>query len=262
MKPIGSYLVCLCAAVFLSPAQEPSSTQPQNFEVASVKPMATREVNGVAVYPGGRVALRGSTLQWLIQVAYHVHSFQVSGGPEWTRNDRYDIDAKPPASSKSSQLMPSNRRMPASEEQRQMLQSLLAERFQLKCHREVRNARVYLLMRTTRELRLLEPKDKNTYPGIGGLRGGGITTDGMTGQNLSMADLAWMVSPYFGRPVLDRTGVAGRYDFRSEYDPGGDRPDAITVILSSLKGIGLKLQSSGGSVETIVIDHAAKPTAN
>ena len=143
-----------------------------------------------------------------------------------------------------------------------MLQSLLVERLQLKYHRETREGPVYLLVKGNKALKLVDSKDKNVYPWAGGIRGGMIMGDGLAGINESMEDLAKRLSPYLGRPVLDRTGLSGSFDFRSEYSSDNVRPDVITMILASVQDIGLKLEASKGPVDGIVIEHAEKPSAN
>jgi len=143
-----------------------------------------------------------------------------------------------------------------------MLQALLVERFGLKFHRESREGPVFLLLRGSRALKLVDAKDKQAYPWSGGLGGGGITGDGMAGTNESMEDLAKRLSPYFDRPVLNRTGISGSFDFRYEYSPAEARPDINAVILESLQELGLKLSASKAPVDAIVIDHAEKPSAN
>ncbi|HLW76602.1 MAG TPA: TIGR03435 family protein [Bryobacteraceae bacterium] len=239
------------------------SAQPAaEFEVATVKPAVTREINGFYTYPGGRIVAHGCTLHYLMEVAFGVQAFQVTGGPGWIEDDRFDVEAKPPASSRSAKSMPPYPKVPPNEEQRQMLEWLLVQRFGLKFHREDREGQAYFLIKGKNALKLTDSKDKNAYPWAGGLQGGGITGDGLAGTNESMADLAKRLRPYMGRPVLDRTGIEGAYDFRYEYRGGDEQPDAITVILASLQGIGLKLEPGKGPVETIVIDRASKPSAN
>ena len=177
--------------------------------------------------------------------------------------DPFDIEAKPPASSKSSKANPANPKTPLNEEQRQMLQSLLADRFQLRFHRETREGPVYLLVRGNRELKLREPKNKDEYSWAGSVAGGAISGDGLAGINISMAQLAARLSGYMGRPVLDQTGLQGSFDFKYEYL--SDNPDYVHVIpsiLTSIEGIGLKLKASTGPVETIVIDHTERPLTN
>ena len=258
-----SLFVILAVASF-SRAQQPSGGPTAQFEVASVKPStpATGELGGVHTYPGGRVAFRGCTLQYLIEQAFDLQPFQVSGGPGWMQAERYDIDAKPPASSTSGKSMPANTKTPPNEEQRQMLQSLLVERFGLKYHRETREGPVYLLLKGNKASKLVDSKDKNAYPWAGGIRGGMITGDGLAGINESMQDLAKRLSPYLGRPVLDRTGISGSFDFRSEYSSDDVRPDVIAMILASVQDLGLKLAASKGPVDALVIEHAERPSAN
>ncbi|HEY3453998.1 MAG TPA: TIGR03435 family protein [Bryobacteraceae bacterium] len=262
MTKIATYLFLMCAAASFSLSEQPSGSATPAFEVASVKRSTTRELGGVYTYPGGRVAFHGCTLHYLIEQAFKVQPFQVSGGPGWMQDERYDIEAKPSASSKSSTSMPPYPKAPPNEEQRQMLQSLLIERFQLKYHRETREGPVYLLVKGNKALKLADSKDKNAYPWAGGLGGGGIMGDGLAGINESMEDLAKRLGRYLGRPVLDRTGLSGSFDFRTEYSAGDVRPDVITMILVCVQDIGLKLKASRGPVDIIVIEAAEKPSAN
>ena len=143
-----------------------------------------------------------------------------------------------------------------------MLQSLLIERFGLKFHRETREGPMYLLAKGSKPLKLEEPKDKNAYPWAGSLGGGAIMGDGLAGSNESMGDLARRLSRYLRRPVLDRTELSGSYDFRVEYRSGEERPDIISMILTCVQNLGLKLEASKGPIETIVIEHAEKPSPN
>lgn len=246
-------------------AQAQARTVPAHapaFEVASIKPWQQRlEIGGIHVYPGGRIEFRGCTVHYLIESAFNLQDFQVSGGAAWIQNDRYDIDAKPPASSKSSQYMPPYQKAPMLEEQRQMLQSLLAERFQFKYHRETREGPVYLLVKGNKPLKMTDSKDKGEFPWAG-FRGGPRFPAGIVGINESMEDLASRLAVPLGRLVLDRTGITGSFDFRAEYAPDDLRPDIVGIILTSVQDLGLKLEPSRGPVETIMIDHIEKPSAN
>ena len=146
-----------------------------------------------------------------------------------------------------------------------MLQALLADRFQLKYHREIKEGPVYVLLKGNNKLQLQDPKNKDDFPWVGNSNGGGaIFGNGIAGMNISMPLLATRLSRYMGRPVLDQTGLEGSFDFKFEYPlPSDDqRPDVITSIITSIQGIGLKLQAAKGPVETIVIDQAEKPSAN
>lgn len=143
-----------------------------------------------------------------------------------------------------------------------MLQALLVDRFHLKYTMESKEGPVYLLVKTNRELKLTEAKDKNDYPWAGSVGGGGISGDGLAGINVTMSQLAERLSPYMGRPVIDRTGLAAAYDFKFEYH-GDDRTnDLISTILTSVQALGLKLETGKGPVKTLVIQSVEKPTMN
>jgi hypothetical protein len=102
-----------------------------SFEVASVKPYDINSGShmGIYTYPGGRVVAGYCTVKMLMECAFDVQPFQVSGGPEWINHIKYDINAIPPSSSPASKLNPPNPKVQPNEEQRQMLQSLLMDRF-------------------------------------------------------------------------------------------------------------------------------------
>jgi uncharacterized protein (TIGR03435 family) len=248
-------LIAACASCILAAQVE--------FEVASVKPTNPRGgMVGCLTYPGGRVFCGASTLGMLLEVAFHVQRFQISGGPDWINAARYDIDARPSASSKSANANPSSIKNPPNDEQLQMLQALLEDRFQLKFHRSVKPGPVYLLVMGNKKLKLVDAKDKNEFSWVGSPQGGAISGDGIAGTNISMPLLAERLSGYLKRPVLDNTGLTGSFDFRIDAPPSGEDPDVTTSILDCLHALGLELKAAKAPVETIFIDHAAKPTEN
>lgn len=248
-------------------SQRAQPTMPE-FEVASVRPSSPnqREMNGLYTYPGGGVRCNGCALEYVIMNAFDVQQFQISGGPAWmdlVSGDPFDIEAKPPESSPSARSTPTSSNSAPNEEQRQMLQSLLAVRFQLKFHREIKEGTGYILSRGTGQLKLTPPKDKSAFPWAGGISGGWFG-GGIRGENISMPQLAARLSRFLKRPVLDQTGLEGSFDF--EYRLGGDDndndADIPSFLLMSMKGIGLMLKPGHGTVETIVIDHVEKPSTN
>ncbi len=257
-----NYGAAICAVAALSLGQQIPATDSPQFEVASVKPTQSRAIGGASTYPGGRVAFRGCTFVYLVQLAFDIQEFQVLGATDWMQTERYDIDATVPPTSQSRHSMPPYAKAPMNEEQRRMLQSLLAERFRLRSHRETREGPVYLLVRNGRPLKLADAKDKSAYPWSGSLHGGMITGDGLAGSNESVPDLAWRLSRCLDRPVLNRTELPGSYDFRAEYSLDDPHPDVIASIFACLHDLGLKLEPSKGPVEKIVIESAEKPSAN
>lgn len=230
--------------------------QPPAFEVASLKPTVhrARAVGAVRTSRGGRVTIEGSPLEHLVEVALDVQRFQVTRGPEWMYIDGFDIEATPPAESRSSLSTLSSDTL--NEEQRQMLLALLAERFQLTFHRETRNGPVYFLTRTTKKLKLQETQNKDALPSISG------PETGISASNASMPFFARRLSRWLDRSVIDHTRLDGAYDFSFEYDSFDPNLDLIGAILDSIRGLGLKLEHGHGPVETIVIDRAERPSGN
>ena len=136
-KRLTVVLALLPAAVF---------AQRVEFEVASIKPSVVQSGQygiGFFSFPGGRVRANMVKLDYLIQIAFNLQPFQISGGPRWIHEDRFDLEAKPPATSKSAHANPRIFKLPPNDEQRQMLQALLKDRFQLKYHRESKDGPVY-----------------------------------------------------------------------------------------------------------------------
>ncbi len=266
---ISAYLFLLLVLLVPANSQEakaPFSQQRAEFEVASVKSSGSSGgMIGWHVYPGGRVVIGHSTLELLVQFAFDVEPFQISGGPAWMRDnhERYEIEARPPSTSVSSKSNPSTPKAPLSDEQREMLQSLLMDRFQLRFHRETRQGPVYLLTLGKKELKLTEVKHESEFEWVGSVKGGGIDGDGLAGKNISMPVMAQRLSRYLQKPVVDQTGLKGYFDFEYKYDNDEEaHPDVVACIATSLQALGLKLKPSQGPVETIVIDHAEKASAN
>lgn len=268
-RMIKSLLTVLVALLFPHAMQSSAQTTLPEFEVASVRPSGPnqREMNGLYTYPGGKVVCKGCRLQYLIMAAFNVQRFQISGGPSWidlVRGAPYDIEAIPPATSQSIHSNPAIPKNPPNDEQREMLQSLLMDRFHLKFHRETQEGPVYKLTRKNKALKLHAPKDKTAYSWAGGIEGGLPDISGLRGTNISMPQLAFRISSWLRRPVLDQTGLLESYDF--EYRTGSDdddpNADLVSSILTSLKGIGLNLKPTRGPVDTILVDHIERPSPN
>jgi uncharacterized protein (TIGR03435 family) len=213
------------------------------FEVVSIKPAPPGVRNmGIGRGPGGGMNAYNVPLKFLITYAYDVRDFQVSGGPGWADSERYDVSAKPESRASQEQL-------------KLMLQTLLADRFKLVLHRETRQLPVYELI-----VGKGGPKLKESAEGASP----SLLTDGksITASKVTMPMFIRLLSQLLGRSVLDKTGLAGNYDFKLEWTPDeaeGDGPSVFTAIQEQL---GLKLDSQKGPVETLVIDHAEKPTEN
>jgi uncharacterized protein (TIGR03435 family) len=112
------------------------------------------------------------------------------------------------------------------------------------------------------------PKDPNPFPWVGGIEGGAISSStGIAGKNIAMPLMAVRLSRYLERPVIDKTGMSGSFDFEyknEEVDANAEvtRDDIVSSILTSVRGIGLKLTPAKAPMETIVIDQVKKPSPN
>jgi uncharacterized protein (TIGR03435 family) len=259
-----------------SRAQSPPAAHTE-FEVASIKPNNSGSNNmGAMAQPGGRFGAQNVPLRFLISTAYSVKDFQIAAeGSSWINTDRYDITAKAPEGIAN-----------GFEPMRPMLQSLLADRFKLVLHRETKELPTYDLVAAKGGLKVSIPKDsscvtpdpKNPRPreqmpfcdrirtGRGLIEAYGIT----------MPRLLAALSDVLGRVVVDKTGFSGIFDGRLEFSPdeaitdatagsraGQPAPTAdlgIPSIFTALQEqLGLKVESTKGPVEVLVVDHVEKP---
>jgi uncharacterized protein (TIGR03435 family) len=252
-------ILCLARAAFPQPA----------FEAATIKPFDTtngvRDA-GVKVYPGGRLVIHALPLKTLITAAYDLGYWQLSGGEEWMGKDVYDVEAKPSPQSGAYSLRHTRYGI-VDERVRLMLQTLLAERFQLKVHRETKTGPVYLLERSGKPL-LLHPTKYTEDRPVFGASGFSGEIEHVGGHwflfDTSVLQLAKFAANYvLHKPVLDQTGLEGSFDYR---DPDAkvnqDNSDFEASFTVFIRDLGLKLTSTKGPVETFVIEHAEKPSAN
>jgi uncharacterized protein (TIGR03435 family) len=246
MKQVALFLVL--AAVTL--AQTPDPEKKAMFEVASVKPSATTDGSLTFDFPaGGRFTARNLTLQMLLRIAYQLEDYQISGGPAWIKSAGFDIQAKGGEGTGE----------PRREQVLQMVQAMLADRFQLAVHRETRELPIYVLV-TGKTGPRLQAADSNV--------GRPKTMLGqMIVQKMSMTTLANILVFDLKRPVKDETGLKGEFAFTLEWTPGlsesddgpASRPSLFTAVQEQL---GLKLESARGPVEIVVVDKAEKPSEN
>ena len=248
------------------------------FQVASVK-LNTANPQHKIVRPqsGGRLMAENAPLLMLIQNAYGVQAYQVVGGPGWINTDGYDIEAKPDGETSTAQMW-------------LMLQSLLAERFKLAVHRETREQPVYTVTSAKGRFNPPAPKDDGcviSQPGAPpqpgtfpcGRVGINMAPSGlqMGGRKALMAEVVRTLAMVMGRPVVDQTGFTGEFDLNLSFAPDestqglpGAGPGAFppsdpskpNIFAALEEQTGLKLTSSKGPVEVLVIDHVERPSAN
>jgi uncharacterized protein (TIGR03435 family) len=307
MKKLVS-VVCLglAAALASGPIVRAQSAAGQAFEVASVKPSNPNPVGPLGGTPMmlpalGRLTATNITLRMLIMGAYQKQPFQIVGGPSWMNSDKFDINARTEDATISTDAMMA------------MLQTLLADRFKLKVHTETREMPIYALM-VSRSDGKLGPKMKISTDdcpdpklqqqklleaiakgGIGALAAlmpkpgeaapcmvaplpsapGSI---GFRASGQPMTILTTLLTQFTGRPVVDKTGLTGLYDFELTLDmqtllqlyqqlginvptPQG-LPEGPSLMTTLQENLGLKLDSQRGPGEVLVIDSAELPTAD
>ncbi|HEY4362415.1 MAG TPA: TIGR03435 family protein [Bryobacteraceae bacterium] len=234
----------------------------QSFEVATIKPTATDWTGGrYMTMKGGQFAAKNYQIRVLLAAAYNLTPAAISGGPAWLDSDHYDIVAKVPGPTK-----------PTPDEEMSMLQQLIGDRLQLTFHREPKEFPVYALSvaRGGPKLRDPGPAPGDPQPLIFTLSPGGAR---LPARDATMTELAAVMGrTALPRPVLDKTGLMGRYDFDLEWTPdetqfGGavppnpesKQPDLFAALQQQL---GLRLEASRGTIDTIVIDKIQRPSEN
>jgi uncharacterized protein (TIGR03435 family) len=241
-------LIGLVCAVAVASAC-PQTLLAPGFDVASIRPSRTARAGGegsgrekISVTPNG-VIIENAGLNFCIQSAYNVKFYQVSG-PDWLISERYDIMAKTERRSSKEQLM-------------EMLQALLAYRFNLRLRRETRVIPVYELAAKARAVRLDRASPDETANRMT------IENGSFVFRRVSLAEFAERLSDLssFDRPVLDRTGMDGLFDITlaSAATAMRNDPDAIFAAVEST---GLRLNPGKAPLEILVVDHAERPAPN
>ncbi len=232
------------------------------FEVATVKP-SKPDAPGIGYRVQGRsFSTLNTTLSNLITFAYGIHARQLTGAPEWVEHDKFDISAKPDGEGQ-----------PNDAQWKMMVQKLLADRFKLTFHKDKKELSVYALTVTKSGPKMTaSTDDPNGLPTLG-FRGLGQ----LAVHNANMSDFAQLMQgAVLDRPVVDQTGIKGRWDFTLNWTPDefqfagmgakppappadAPNPDLFTAIQQQ---IGLKLDSTKAQTEVFVVDKVEKPSEN
>lgn len=241
------------------------------FDVISVKP-AKDAMTRMQFTPDGLRGM-GVTVRFLLYEGYGgINNEQVIGEPTWSNTDGFDIEAKvAPAD------VPTLGKM-TFEQRRTMFQSILADRFKLVVHHETRELPVYVLTVAKGGTKLKESAPDDPASTTPRRRGMMINNGKLTANDAQLSMLVTVLSRSLGRTIIDKTGLAGNYDFTLEWNPDEGSapkpvdgaapaataaPDARPSIFTAVQEqLGLKLESTKAPVDVIVIDHIEKPTEN
>jgi uncharacterized protein (TIGR03435 family) len=277
-----------------SPSTEASPDLPK-YDVATIKPTTASDGRRMFMFTPDGVSLAGVPVQMMLKEAFGLEDDHIIGAPGWTRTNRYDLQAKvaPEDAPKLTALK--------FEQRRAMFLPLLVERFNLKYHHETRELSGYSLVvakggpkMKPSEVPPPTPDAKPPEPGASPKPGdpgaarpqqrrmlrlmgrGHLESEGTNAETL-----ARVLSDQLGRTVVDKTGLTGNYDFTLQWTPDDAPPptpggadggaphndnatDAVgpSLFTAVQEQLGLKLESSKGTADVIVIDHIDLPTEN
>jgi uncharacterized protein (TIGR03435 family) len=280
-------------------AAKTNATGKYEYDVVSIKisgPDVSGGVSGTGYAEDGLTA-HGVRILWLLRNAYGVTKPEIVGGPAWFDDVRFTIDAKldPATSAELQKLSPDQLKIA----RMQMLQEILTDRFGLKLHFETRELPAYFLTVAKGGPKMQEAKPgdagKSNLADINGVRQTDFVTIGCGGQNCSlmgqaasMTTLAEYLSQFAlslsgdnPKPVVDKTGLTGKYDFAVKFSmqatlvaPSGadaaggqpqteaQNPSGPSLFKTLQDGLGLKMEAGKGPVRVMVIDHVEKPSSN
>jgi uncharacterized protein (TIGR03435 family) len=237
---IGTAVLAAAAAFAQAPETRPS------FVVASVKPNTSGSSSSSSHGSKGQIVMDNQSLKRLMERAYNVKAFQVIG-PGWMESDRFDLVAKYPPD--------------ATEEQKTaMLRNLLEERFKLAVHRETKERQGYALVvaKGGFKLKPVEPGPSGTDTNSNGR----VAT--VTATRHTMAQVADFVARRLSETVVDRTDIAGAYDYKFSFtiddqSVDGVEPTGVPALPAALlDNLGLRLQAQKVPVEFILVDHVER----
>jgi bla regulator protein blaR1 len=252
----------LSLQVSRSYAQEKTPPVLPHFDVASIKPSNPDARLFLLPSPGGRLTGSGMTLKMLVQFAYQIQDFQVSGGPSWVNSKRYDINATGGGGSRDWNLR---------------LQALLADRFKLSVHHDTKEMQIYAMKVAKGGPKLQKaPEDEPCISPPQGTCGGvAVSPLGFIGsERAPISRLAITLPMVLGRAVRDETGLKGIYKFEVKWTPEsspsipaapGDpqlapATEGPSIFTAFEEQLGLKLESTRGPVDIVTIDQVEEPS--
>ena len=267
MRTLALAVASMVMTAVILAAQSPGDGE-LAFEVVSIRENATTSSSGGGgPRPGGRFIYTNVRAIGLISSAYAIPSDRVVGAPAWAGTLKYDINAIGKENANIDEI-------------RQMLLSMLRDRFSLAAHIERRELPVYHLVLARSDGRLgpkVRPsavdcenpetarKAAKTAASTGGRIPCGISflPNAYVIGGERIAILEPLLSTAAGRPVLDRTGLTGRYDIDLEWSrAGAEQPDGVSIFTAVQEQLGLKLESTTALLDVVVIDRFERPSEN
>lgn len=225
-----------------------------SFDVATIRPTDPADQSAGFHTQGHRIYIENETFDTLVMFAYSVHKSQIVGGPDWIGSDRFDIKGVPDAEGE-----------PNLKQQQAMLRKLLTERFGFTFQREPRTLPIYALTVAKTGPKLTRSQgDPDGLPDQTG--NGGRALQDWRFTNNSMDEFAQFLQHPLERPVVNQTGLAGKFDFLLKWTPN-DLPATESAAPPGLftalrEQLGLNIEARKSPVEVLVVTHVERPTAN
>lgn len=235
-----------------------------SFEVATIKPTPPDQQGKGIQVQGSHFRTRNTSLSDLITFSYGLQQKQIIGAPDWVATDKWDIEAQPdvPGVPNRNQVM-------------MMIQKLLADRFQLKFHKDSKELSAYVLTASKTGNKMTKGDQDSPLPGLGFTNLSPVT---LVVRNATMDDFAHFLQQLvLDKPVVDQTGLTEKWNFMMKWTadesqlvglgakvpPPSDAADAPPPLYTAIQEqLGLKLDSGKAQVEVLVIEKAEKPSAN
>jgi uncharacterized protein (TIGR03435 family) len=245
---VASLIGFLSQGTFAQPGPAPLA-----FESASVKSNRSDSPKGRVGAQGDNFTGQNVTLKQLMAYAYRLRGYQLSG-PDWIETEGYDVTVRA-------------KKSPSDPQFRLMLRALLEDRFKLKTHRETKEIPAYWLVVAKGGPKLRDVKEEEVFmaahAGKSPFRPGFMAIF----SNKSLPEFAQRLA--LDRPVIDKTGIEGRFWFQLEWADESDqaKPEPIVHATPSLltaleEQLGLKLEEQRASTEILIIDRAERPSGN
>jgi uncharacterized protein (TIGR03435 family) len=281
MRPMFLLALSLCLIPATAMAQAPQAPAPApspqasapTYDVVSIK--QNKSGSGSMSIGGEANSFKGTnlTLTDLLINSYDIRAELIYGLPAWTRSARFDIYAKivNPDMEQMHKL--------TIEQRRAMLLAVLKDRFHLQAHLETKTLPVFDLTVAKGGPKFTGATGADTHAAMvkNGLTTGGsmlVNNGELTANAVPLSSLTWSLSGEVGRTIIDKTGLTGKYDFELKWTPEraaasgadngqtDDQNSASSLFTALQEQLGLKLQSSKGPVETLVVDHVEMPSEN
>lgn len=248
-------LLLLSAPPLLAQTAPMAGNAHPSFAVATVKPhdpnYPRRQGWGFA---GDRISIQNQTVARMLMYAYSIDPHQLAGLPAWAESAAFDVEG-----------VTDTPGQPDLHRHQEILQKLLADRFGLKLHRELRPLNVYAIQIAKGGPKLMPAAHPEAQPGQRGVQQGAALCNKMTSASMAdfVLDMQFFVED---RPLVDQTGLAGRYDINLCYTPDETKstdPDAPPGLFTAIQDqLGLKFVPIKAPVEVFVVDHIDRPAEN